>query len=213
MLRCTRCRIASEAILENPKSTLKVVLEVEVEGVWPNLCYGNVESSATRWQVLVALHAIITVTQHRGGIVQILIQGSIFIDGNATMQKYIRVAAAVQQALESAVSVSRYPSILSGRCLWPVADPSSSGNSLSGWEWENGKMGGGGGPWGLFPPCATAVAKARNVSIIYLGRAPPAFLLIDWQNDVVLKVVIISAVLRYRTVLKVLLVNLLTLPK
>ena len=172
--KASMCYSMQEAILENPKSTLKD----EVEGVWPNLCYGNVESSATRWQVLVALHAIITVTQHRGGIVQILIQGSIFIDGNATMQKYIRVAA-VQQALESAVSVSRYPSILSGRCLWPVADPSSSGNSLSGWEWENGKMGGGGGPWGLFPPCATAVAKARNVSIIYLGRAPPAFLLID----------------------------------
>ena len=65
------------------KSTLKVILEVEVEGVWPNLCYGNVESSATRWQV--ALHPIITVTQHRGGIVQILIQGSIFIGGNAAV--------------------------------------------------------------------------------------------------------------------------------
>ena len=46
-----------------------VVVEVEVEvEVWSNLC-GNVGSSAacTRWQV-VGLHAIIRVTQHRGGL-------------------------------------------------------------------------------------------------------------------------------------------------
>ena len=107
MLSFTLCRI----ILENPKSTLKVILKVEVEGVWRNLCYGNAESSATRWQV--ALHPIITVTQHRGGIVQILIQGSIFIDGNATMQsegvqvrEYIRAQLYVDR-LESAISVSQ----------------------------------------------------------------------------------------------------------
>ena len=120
------------------KSTLKFILEVEVEGVWPNLCYGNVESSATRWQV--ALHPIITVTQHRGGIVQILIQGSIFIDGNATMQKYIHVAGVVQF-----IGICRFRVPISHHSLGSVPLASSRSQLLREFivrvgvgEWENG---------------------------------------------------------------------------
>ena len=85
------------------------------------------------------------------GIVQILIQGSIFIDSNATMQSECQGVDIRAQLYVDLPFPCPNPTILWGRCLWQVADPSSSGNSLSGWEWE-GKMGAAGGPWGLFPP-------------------------------------------------------------
>ena len=107
----------------------------------------------------------------------------------------VRVVRYIKQ-LDSAdfrvVSWSDYSlsdlTILRGRRLWQVVDhsPDPTGffvNSLSRWEWEE--------KWepGVEAGGTPSHLPLGNVSIIGLGRK--AFLLIDWQNDVVLKVVAI----------------------
>ena len=74
------------------------------------------------------------------GIVQILIQGSIFIDGNATMQKYINVAAVVQF-----IGICRFRVPISHHSLGSVPLASSRSQLLREFivrvgvgEWENG---------------------------------------------------------------------------
>ena len=138
-----------------------------------------VESLRKRW-ILGSLHQVAgggATCYYQGdttqrGIVQILIQGSIFIDGNAAMR------AAV---------------LCSGICHFRVPIPPFSGSAPLASSRSQllrefiVRVGAREGKWELLGglgacshlTCAT-VAKARNVSIIYLGRgAPPGFLLID----------------------------------
>ena len=107
------------------------------------------------------------------GILQILIQGSIFID--ATMQR-----AAYHKLTElRATGICHFRVPLP---LFSLSAPLASSRSQLLREFIV-RVGAREGKWellgGLGACSHLAVAKARNVSIIYLGRAPPGFLLID----------------------------------